>query len=124
MVEFVKSIANYARAVGGRPDFGIFPQNGEGLSTHADYVQIVNGIGREDTWYNGNVSQPASATAAVLNNLNVFQQAGKLVLVTDYVTNPKYIDDFYAKALAAGYVPYATVRNLDSLTINNGHEPD
>jgi hypothetical protein len=28
------------------------------------------------------------------------------------------------KVLAAGYVPYATRRALDTLTINRGHAPD
>jgi cysteinyl-tRNA synthetase len=54
----------------------------------------------------------------------VFKGAGKLVLVTDYVTKKSRIDDFYAKAEARGYVPYATVRDLNFLTINPGHEPD
>ena len=45
------------------------------------------------------------------------------MLVTDYVTFQALIDDFYAKAIARGYVPYATVRDLNVLTINPGHEP-
>ena len=49
---------------------------------------------------------------------------GKLVLVMDYVTQQDLIDDFYSKARAKGYVPYATVMNLDKLTINPGYEPD
>jgi cysteinyl-tRNA synthetase len=124
MVDFVKAIARYARLVSGKTDFGVFPQNGEGLSRHADYVESVSGIGREDTWYNDNLKQPSSDTAEVIENLDVFKKAGKLVLVTDYVTRKALVDDFYTKARARGYVPYATVRDLNFLTINPGHEPD
>ena len=35
---------------------------------------------------------------------------------------PALIDRFYAKAL--GFVPYATVRDLDKLVVNPGHAPD
>jgi Predicted extracellular endo alpha-1,4 polygalactosaminidase or related polysaccharide hydrolase len=68
--------------------------------------------------------QPSSYTNKVIANLDVFKQAGKLVLVIDYVTQQNLIDDFYSKAKAKGYVPYATVRSLDRVTINPGHEPD
>ncbi len=50
--------------------------------------------------------------------------AGKPVLVTDHVTQRAKIDAFYRKALSHGYVPYATRRDLDVLTINPGHAPD
>ena len=37
---------------------------------------------------------------------------------------PAHIDDAYDKSQARGYVPFVTVRDLDQLTINPGHEPD
>jgi len=124
MVDFVKAIANYARVTKGKTNFGVFVQNGEALASRADYVQTITGIGREDVWYNGNTPNPPSQIDSVTANLDVFKQAGKLVLVIDYVTQENLIDDFYSKAIARGYVPYATVRDLDKLTINLGHEPD
>lgn len=124
MVDFVIALANYARTTRGKPAFQVFPQNGEALSSHADYVDAVSGIGKEDTWYDGNSAQPAGYTQDVLTNLDVFLNAGKLVLVTDYCRQQSLIDDFYNKAILRGYVPYATVRDLDQLTINPGHPPD
>jgi hypothetical protein len=44
--------------------------------------------------------------------------------VTDYVTERAKIDAFYDKAHSKGYVPYATRRALNVLTINRGHAPD
>lgn len=124
MVEFVKSIANYARVTKGKASFAVFPQNGEELSSHSDYLGAIDGIGREDTWYNGDTANDSNHTNSVISNLDVFKQAGKLVLVIDYVTQQSLINDFYSKAAAKGYVPYATVRDLDRITVNTGHEPD
>lgn len=124
MVEFVKAIANYARVTKGKTNFFVFPQNGEALSSHSDYLSAIDGIGREDTWYNENTANDSTHTNSVISNLDVIKQAGKLVLVIDYVTQQNLIDDFYSKAAAKGYVPYATVRALDRITTNSGHEPD
>ena len=124
MVDFVMAIASYARETRGKTGFLVFPQNGEQLSSHADYVAVVSGIGKEDAWYMDNAPQPAEYVNAVIANLDVFKNAGKLVLCTDYPTVQSLIDDFYAKAIARGYVPYAAGRELDSMRINPGHEPD
>lgn len=112
MVDFVKAIAFYARVIKGKADFLIIPQNGEGLSSHPDYVQVVDGIGKEETW------------GEAIANIDVFKQAKKFVLVIEYVTRQDLIDDFYTKAIEKGYIPYATERDLDVLSINPGHEPD
>ena len=124
MVDFVIALASYARETRGKTNFGIFPQNGEALSSHPDYVLTVSGIGREDVWYDDDTPQPTSDTEEVISYLDIFKRAGKLVLVVDYVTRQSLIDDLYGKAESRGYVPYATVRDLDRLTINQGHKPD
>jgi cysteinyl-tRNA synthetase len=124
MVDFVLSLAEYARVVKGVDDFLIFPQNGEALATYSEYVQVVSGIGKEDTWYDDDAPQPDSYSVEVIDYLDVFSQAGKLVLVVDYVTEADLIDSFYILAESNGYVPYSTVRDLDRITINSGHRPD
>lgn len=122
MVDFVIAIANYARAK--KPSFLVFPQNGSGLASHSNYVSTVDGIGNEDLWYNDNSPQSSSHTNEVLRNLEIFKRAGKLILVIDYVTKKDLIDKFYSKAISKGFVPYATTRALDRITVNPGHEPD
>jgi cysteinyl-tRNA synthetase len=124
MVSFVKDIATYARVTQDHPGFQVFVQNAEELSQHPDYVQVVSGIGKEDLFYNGNRRQPAGEVEWSVNQLDRFKAAGKPVLVTDYVTERPKIDAFYQKAHSHGYVPYATRRALDTLTINRGHVPD
>jgi cysteinyl-tRNA synthetase len=85
-------------------------------------MAVVTGIGQEDTWYNDNDKSPW--TAENITALKRFKAAGKLVLCTDYCRLPALIDDMYRKAQALGFVPYATVRDLDKLIINPGHAPD
>lgn len=124
MVNFVLEIAKYTRVTKGKTNFLIFPQNGEKLSIHPNYLEVVSGIGREDVWYYDNTPQPPEITEEVLFYLDKFKEKGKLVLVIDYVTQQELIDDFYSKAISKGYIPYATKRELDTITINPGHEPD
>lgn len=124
MVSFVEDIAEHARVTRNHPDFQVFVQNAEELSRHPDYVQTVSGIGKEDLFYDGNRRQPASEVRWSVNQLDRFKEAGKPVLVTDYVTQRDKIDAFYRKAEVHGYIPYATRRDLDVLTINRGHAPD
>ncbi len=124
MVRFVKSIAEFARVTREKPGFQVFVQNAEGLSRYPDYVQTVSGIGKEDLFYDGNRRQPADETYYSIRRLDRFKQAGKPVFVIDYVTRQARIDEFYRKAHNHGYIPYATRRDLDVLTINPGHAPD
>ena len=87
-------------------------------------MRAVSGIGKEDLFYDGNRRQSAAETSYSVRQLDRFKRAGKPVLVTDYVTQGAKIDAFYQKALSHGYVPYATRRELDVLTITPGHAPD
>lgn len=112
------------RANGGGADFQVYVQNAEELSRHPDYLDAVSGIGREDLFYNGNRPQPKGETRYAIEHLDRFKAAGEPVLVIDYVTKRDKIDGFYRKADSRGYVPYATSRDLDVLTINRGHTPD
>lgn len=113
MVRFVREIASRAR--GGNPSFGVFPQNGDALGRRDRYLAVVDGIGREDLFFEGSRQQDRAETRAGLHNLALFRDAGKLVLVVDYVTRPRRVGAFVRRARAHGFVPYATVRDLDRL---------
>ena len=126
MADFVARIRAYARARD--PDFLVFPQNAAELARIVPgYLDVVDGIGQEDIYYgyeDDDVMTPPTVTAALEANLDLFRYAGKCVLTVDYATTPAHIDDAYAKSQAKGYIPFVTVRDLDQLTINPGHEPD
>lgn len=124
MIDFVKKIAHHARVVRGKATFKVFPQNAEELGFQDDYLEVVSGIGREDVWYMDDAPRPWVEVRSTLRALDRFKAQGKLVLVIDYPTRRELIDDFYAKAQAKGYIPYAAVRSLDTLLIHPGHEPE
>lgn len=124
MVEFVKSLAHYAREVKGIKDFGIFPQNGESLVEYNDYVEVITGIGKESTWFSGDNIQVKEWMEDAVKYLDKLVKANKLVLSIDYVREQKNIDTYYQRALKKGYVPYSSVRDLDKQTVNTGYEPD
>ena len=124
MVALVEEIAQRARVDLGVADFGVFPQNAEGLLAHADYLTTITGIGREDLWTDGDVPQPLGDVAAALGFLDAAQAAGKLVMVVDYATQAVRIDALYAAAGARGFLAHAPPRDLDVLTVNAGHAPD
>lgn len=127
MVQFVREIADYAHKTKGKPDFGIFPQNGEPLEEVPGYLDSVTGIGREDIYY-GNPADgkasPKNFTQELEKHLDKFVAAGKLVLTVDYTQSADQIADGYKRARARNYVHYATVRNLDQLVINRGFDPE
>jgi len=126
MADFVAAIRAHAHLRD--PDFYIFPQNAPELASLIPaYLNSVDGIGQENIYYgyeDDDVMTPPAITAELEGYLDVFKNAGKLVLTVDYATTPAHVDDAYAKSQAKGYVPFVTVRDLDQLTINPGHEPD
>ena len=137
MVGFVIAISEYAKRKGS--DFGVFPQNGAPLGIYEAYLDAVTGIGQEDMYYgyNGDGRKtPKNVTKELEGYLDVFKNTGKLVLTIDYPFScsedepcfnektTKKIDKTYRKSRKKGYVPYCTVRNLNYLTINPGHQPD
>ncbi len=131
MIDFVLAIANYARDTRGKSDFLVFPQNGAGILEEeggANYLAAVDGIGTEDTFYFGeeenNNDLDLEHADEVTPFLDQFVEGGKTVLAIDYVQTSSKVSDFYSRAREKGYIPYASTRLLDSITINEGFEPD
>jgi cysteinyl-tRNA synthetase len=126
MSDFVAALAGFFRARD--PDFYIFPQNAPELAELAPgYLDAVDGIGQEGIYYgydSDDEPTPSSVTLELERHLDRFRSAGKLVLTVDYATSPAHVYDAYVMARSKGYVPLATVRSLDQLTVNPGHEPD
>lgn len=151
MVDFILEIAHHARVARGRPDFLVVPQNGANLfdpvwypadtlgpgdpptpQAMADFererlLATVDAIGVEDVFYGGPKAEDNaySPDTYILSQLALWQAGGARVFSVEYLTKQGKIDAFYdTHAPAHGFVPYATVRDLDQLTINPGHEPD
>lgn len=111
MVDFVVALSVYTKT--SDPDFLIYPQNGEALGTHAEYLAVVDGIGREDVWYNDDENQLDANTT--LAYLKLFSDAGKQVVVIDYPTDETLVLDFCERAKALGFSSYPGGRELDDI---------
>lgn len=131
MADFVQAIADYARQRD--PDFLIVPQNAAEIveyldaTQQVDYLTTIDGIGIEDTFFPPVVGESGNNALYlpqryVLDLLEVYQASGMPVFAVDYVTAQSKVERFYEEAQAHGFVPYATVRDLDTLTINAGFD--
>ncbi|MEO0146964.1 MAG: MJ1477/TM1410 family putative glycoside hydrolase, partial [candidate division WOR-3 bacterium] len=100
------------------PGFFIVPQNASDLLQDPAYLSVIDGTGNEDVYYMDDDPQDPSETERVVSNLRTAKAGGKLVLIVDYCRQPEHIEDLYQKARSEGFVPYSTVRDLDSLVIN------
>jgi cysteinyl-tRNA synthetase len=134
MVDFIIAIATHCRVSRGEADFLLCPQNGSfivhdaSIQRAAAFWSVIDAIGAEDTFFFGNLDEdnPYNPQNSVILNLDGYVDAGKKVLATDYLSesNTGDIDTFYSLCRSHGYIPFAGSRNLDSLRINPGHEPD
>ncbi|MCP4269592.1 MAG: hypothetical protein GY777_29140 [Candidatus Brocadiaceae bacterium] len=118
MKQLVQEIANYAREASKNQSFGVFPQNGEELLADDEYLSVITGIGKEDTYFGyeeEDLRTPQNVTVGVEQFLELAKQAHKLVLNVDYTTSPRKMVDAYTRSLNRGYVEYCATRELDLL---------
>lgn len=134
MVLFVKEIAEYARSSLGKSSFIVCPQNGTAiiqdasLDRKSEYFDAIDAVGAEDVFFYGDqdMDNAYNPQSDVLADLAEFRSAGKVVLCIDYLSlsNSESIDRFYTEATDRGFIPFAADRELNTLRINTGHEPD
>jgi len=124
MRNFVQGISSYAKGI--NPDFAIIPQNGNQLATEngdengtpaTSYLNAIDGQGQEDLYY-GYDSDDRATSENDINYLKPFldieENAGVQVMVTDYCSTHSKMDDAYAKNNANGYISFsAPERNLN-----------
>jgi uncharacterized protein (TIGR01370 family) len=99
------------------------------------YMDAIDGLGIEDTFYFGDLSEnnALNVQSYAIEGIRKFKEKGKAILAIDYLSaekpNPKglkfpdAIDDFYRRARAEGFIPYASTRTLDSLARNPSQPP-
>ncbi len=112
MIDFVVNITNYVKAVEGS-DFLIFVQNGDDLLSNSTYLDHIDGIGREDLFYNDDDETDEDWRDDAIENLNEALEDDKAVLIIDYPTLEIY--EFYKLCIDNGYLPYVAERDLDCL---------
>jgi cysteinyl-tRNA synthetase len=116
MVDWVRTIAGHARAK--QPGFLVVPQNAEALAHEPGYFALVDAIGREDLYYDGDDPQDPEEVLDAEGDLALFQKAGKPVFLIEYGKKAKTIRAVTAGAREKGYILLITVRPLDRLVIS------
>ena len=114
MMDFVANISNYVKAEAGA-NFSVFVQNADELLVNSSYLSVIDGIGREDLFFDDNDQTDKEWRAEGINNLNRAVEGGKAVLVTDYPENTDDVYSFYSKCIDNEYLAYGAERDLDSL---------
>lgn len=117
MRQLVQSISAYGHFLD--PDFLIIPQNGEDIITvdgvpegplATGYINAIDGIGREELFfgYNGQDDQPTppGETSYMLPFLNLLQQSGKTILITDYTNDPEQVRESTLQCKNRGFLPF------------------
>ncbi len=125
MAQFVMALGDSMRTWGG-PDMLLIPQNGEYIVVEDDvegplaesYLAAIDAIGIEDVFFYGEADEnnPWNPDTGRQQILTDFIAHGVVVLSVEYLTDVVLIQQYHDAALAAGYVPYTSVRALDVLT--------
>jgi cysteinyl-tRNA synthetase, unknown class len=118
MVAFIAHLSAYAKSK--NPNFLVIMQNAEDLLGRADLRACLDGIAKEELLYGierpekPNASEDVTHTRAMLD---LMKDAGKLVLVVEYLEDPAKIRHAVETARAFGYTLHISPKNrkLDHL---------
>lgn len=126
MRSFVQGISTYAKGI--VSNFIVIPQNGHDLLTEngeetgipaANYLEKIDGVGREDLFYgynDDNEATPTTEIAYMIAFMDIAENNGVEVLVTDYCSTQSYMEDSYAQNYVKGYISFAADhRELDNI---------
>jgi len=113
MIQWIKKIANYARSA--NPDFIVIPQNGAQLLEDENYCKLIDAIGIEDLFTEGNKPQDRFHTVYVNSFLEYLNNYNKPVLLIEYGTKAKAVKLSINGAAKRGYVLLITDRELKTL---------
>jgi len=121
MIGFVTALAVYAREK--KPGFLIVPQNAEDLLAFPEYRNVIDAQGKEGLYYGHQGPDTRNSDDVIawpIKHLKMALEAGKPVLLIEYPEQRQTVERIYSDGRKAGLIPYATVRDLDRMTVNNG----
>ncbi|HWB58925.1 MAG TPA: MJ1477/TM1410 family putative glycoside hydrolase [Chthoniobacteraceae bacterium] len=113
MVDFVKQIALRARKA--NPAALLIPQNGAQLLAHKDFLKIVDAIGIEDLFADGDKPRKPGDVRDVLDDLAPMIAARKPVFDVEYPRKPELQSRVKEQATSHGFVWLVTGRELKTL---------
>ncbi len=114
MMDFVCNISAHVKDEGGK-EFLVFAQNADELLSNSTYLDNIDGIGREDLFFNDDEAMDAEWREEGTTNLDQALENEKVVLIVDYPVSLCNIYDFYKRTVEHGYIPYAGERELNNI---------
>jgi len=118
MAQFVANLSRYAKTKSGRP-FYVVGQNGETLVDHETYLHAIDGIGKEDLFFGmeeEEQSNPPNEIEFSLNYLRKAKNAGKKILLVEYIRKHHDLVKVNHLAKKEGFIPLFVKRDLNELT--------
>lgn len=116
MIAWVKKIATKARQT--NPAALVIPQNGAQLLAHGDYLGIIDAIGIEDLFTDGNKLQPKDSVNDNLGFLKNMTDKRKPVLLIEYPTKDDRKALVKKRAAQKGFIWLLTDKQLKTLGIS------
>jgi cysteinyl-tRNA synthetase len=116
MVTFIARLAEHARSK--NPEFLVVMQNAEELLEDPPVLEAIDGISKEDLLYGVRRAQEANKPGDVtwsIELLHAAQQAGRKVLVVEYLKDPEKMTAAAGRTREEGFVPYFAPRQLQCL---------
>jgi cysteinyl-tRNA synthetase len=113
MKALVKALMDYGRSR--NPDYIGIPNLGYQLLVDSSYLSAISGQLAESVFYLKGGPRPPSDTDWATDFLDRVTAAGKQVFVIEYVYPPEMRCEAARKAKSRGYVPYMTMKALNSL---------
>ena len=125
MIAFVRALSAKAKAL--KPGFLVVAQNAEELIDDATYVAAIDGIAKEDLLH-GVAGEGQRNDATMIREsaarLQRAVEAGKPVMVVEYLQDPGTIAATRTELQEMGFVPYFAPRGLERLQVENLEEDD
>ncbi len=113
MIDFVREISKRAKDV--NKEFYIFPQNSPELVANPRFMEVIDGIGNESTWYDDDRLREKEESDWEVRHLDMVIAAQKMVLGIEYATEQDKKCRFFEKAKQHGYAAFVTNRALDKI---------
>ena len=117
MIDFVKKISNISKNI--NPKFLIIPQNSAELVEDQSYLQSIDGLWKEDTWYTDDDIKDTQDIEWEIKYLKQAKSEGKFVLVIDYATQKDKQCSFINSAKQYGFASFVSNRELNKIDIIN-----
>lgn len=102
------------------PNFKLIVQNAEDLVAHPDYINLIDGIAKEELFFTSD-GHPTKEEERNYNLalLKTARGEDKLVLTVDYIQDPNKVEEAYRLSLKNNFVPLAADLQLDRLPIKD-----